>query len=230
MDRQVGSVLAALEQAGHAENTLIVYCSDHGEMLGGHGMWWKNTFYDGASRVPFVISWPGVIPEGVRRRENMSLLDVGPTLLDLCGVDPLPGADGRSFRPVLLNEDLPHDDVVFAEDTLGGPSRMVRSGPWKYNYYHENAPELFNMEEDPGELRNLAGVSKYRSVEESLRDLVLKDWDPNAVIDSLSTLAPKRRLIAGWIRSAGPPEPDPVWFAEPPENWVDPMFSWGGVP
>ena len=139
LDRQVGSVLTALEHAGLADNTIVIYCSDHGEMLGEHGMWWKSTFYDGASRVPLIISWPSHIPAGKSRIENVSLMDIGTTLIDLADVDTLPGASGRSFRSLLTGCDTGWEDTAFAEYAERASTtvcRMVRSGPWKYNYYH----------------------------------------------------------------------------------------------
>jgi choline-sulfatase len=221
MDRQVGSVLDALDASGLAENTIVVYCSDHGELLGEHGLWWKSAFFDGACRVPLIVSLPDVIPQGACRTENVSLIDVGPTLLDLAGVDALPGASGRSFRRLLEGDASDHDDTVIAEDTVGSICRMVRSGSWKYNYYHGMAPELFNLDEDPGETSNLAGRPEYQDLEQGLRERVLRDWDPETVRSSVERLPRERKLVVDWIRSANPPEPDPAWFTDPPENSVD---------
>ncbi len=172
LDRQIGAVRAALEKTALAENTIIVYCSDHGEMLGEHGMWWKSTFYDGASRVPLIMSWPGQIEGGGLRVENVSLVDIGTTLIDLAGTGPLPGASGRSLRSVLEGAKGKWDNTVsceYAERGSGAVSRMVRSGPWKYNYYHGMQPELFNLEDDPGETTNLSGQPQHRGVEQRLR-------------------------------------------------------------
>ena len=221
LDRQVGAVLSALEGAGLADNTIVVYCSDHGEMLGEHGMWWKSTFYDGASRVPFIISWPGQITTGGLREENVSLMDIGTTLIDLVGLDPLPGASGRSFKHLLDGEGSEWDDTVFSEYAGGTVSRMVRSGPWKYNYYHVMEPELFNMQDDPGELNNLAGQSQCHEIERRLRDLVLRDWSSDKVRERVQRRNQERVLVADWVNATNPPEPDPHWFSEAPENWVD---------
>ncbi len=220
LDRQVGSVLSALEEAGMADNTIVVYCSDHGEMLGEHGMWWKSTFYDGACRVPLMVSWPGRIKPGACRPENVSLMDIGMTLIDLIGLDPLPGGSGRSFRPLLESDGCGWEDTVFSEYAVGTVSRMVRSGPWKYNYYHEMEPELFNMQDDPGELHNLTGQPQYHEIEQRLRDLVLQNWLPGHVRERVQRRKRERVLIANWVRATQPPEPDPHWFSEAPENWV----------
>jgi choline-sulfatase len=221
LDRQVGAVLSALQQAGLADDTIVVYCSDHGDMLGEHGMWWKSTFYNGACRVPLIVSWPGRFSSGELRTENVSLMDIGTTLIDLAGIDPLPGASGRSFRELLHGGHVEWD--VFAEyiPEPGSVCRMVRSGPWKYNYYHGMEPELFNLKDDPRELNNLSGQPQPGHVEQRLHTQVLQDWNPDSVQTCREQLGKERRLIANWVGAANPPEPDPLWFSEPPENWVD---------
>jgi choline-sulfatase len=206
---------------------LVIYTSDHGETLGEHGLWWKSTFYDGSSRVPLLIAGPGIERRVITR--NVSLMDIGNTLLDLCGIAPLPGASGRSFRAILSDNEAPWDDTVYAENVCPGlepASRMVRSGPWKYNYYHGAGAELFNLEQDPGENNDLANASEYLPVAQRLRDLALKDWDPAYVTESVGRIARERKLITNWVRTVQPAEPDPLWFDQcglkpPLENWVD---------
>ena len=159
MDRNVGRILEALRDAGLLDDTIVVYTSDHGEMLGEHGLWWKSTFYDGACRVPLIVSRPDRATDGATVRENVSLIDVGPTLLDLAGAAPMPAVSGSSFHS-LMDGDGSWPDTAFAENLcgLGGRAaacRMVRKGQWKYNYYHGADGELFNLVEDPGERDNL---------------------------------------------------------------------------
>jgi choline-sulfatase len=225
LDRQTGAVLDALRDAGLADNTIVVYCSDHGEMLGEHGLWFKSTFYDGACRVPLILSWPGRIPHGAVRARNVSLVDIGTTLIDLAGAAPLPGASGRSFRPLLAADDAPWDDTVFAEHMDRGcnepASRMVRRGPWKFNYYHGLPPELFNLEDDPQETVNLSGRADCRDVEAGLRAEVLRAWSPDRVAQSVDLWMREAPLIGNWVKATNPTEPDPVWFNQPPENHVD---------
>ncbi len=225
LDRQIGAVLSALQSTALAENAVVVYCSDHGEMLGEHGMWWKSTFYDGASRVPLIISWPGQLKAGGSRAEKVSLMDIGTTLIDLAGIEPLAGASGRSFRSLLVeNADGQWDDTVFAEYAergSGAVSRMVRSGPWKFNYYHGMQPELYNLQDDPGETTDLAGQPQLRSIAQRLRELALRDWVPERVSGYMERRNRELALIAGWVNAVAPPEPDPLWFSAPPENWVD---------
>lgn len=221
LDRQVGAVLDALEKSGEADRTIVVYCSDHGEMLGEHGMWWKSCFYDGSCRVPLIVSWPGHVPSGTVRSENVSLMDIGTTLLDLAGLDPLPESSGRSFQSLLTDGSGEWDDTVFAEYTLDNICRMVRSGPWKYNYYHGMGAELFNLESDPDELEDLSGQSRYREIEERLHERLLQGWDPDQVVEATQRWREERKLVANWVRETEPPEPYPLWFTEEPENHVD---------
>ena len=224
MDRQIESVLSALADSGMADSTIVVYVSDHGEMLGEHGMWWKSTFYDGACRVPLIVSWPSKIRGGRTVPQNVSLMDVGATVLDLVGVDPLPSASGRSFHCLLAEDEGRWDDTVFAEFATPGsdpPGRMVRSGPWKYNYHHGMRPELFNLADDPEELNDLWDDPRFESVRLRLHDLVLRGWEPDRVAERMRTRGQERELIGSWVKATGPAEPDALWFDEPPENWVD---------
>ena len=228
LDRQVGAVLKALAETGMAGNTIVVYTSDHGEMLGEHGMWWKSTFYDGATRVPLLVSWPKRIRAGRSRMQNVSLMDVGTTLIALAGVEPLPGASGRSFRSLLKGHGGDWEDVAFAEYAESSSAvacRMVRSGRWKYNYYHGMRPELFDMKGDPGEMRDLSEDPHHRTLRQQLDALVLRNWNPVRVAECMRRCRSERALIGNWINVTKPPEPDPLWFSGALDNWVDSSVS-----
>ncbi|MGH2355984.1 MAG: sulfatase-like hydrolase/transferase, partial [Chloroflexota bacterium] len=101
LDAMIGQIIGALEENGLAENTLIVYTTDHGEQAGEHGLWWKQTFYEASARVPLIMAWPGVIPAGQHCRRVVSALDVTATLLDAAGTPPLPRQEGRSLLGLL---------------------------------------------------------------------------------------------------------------------------------
>lgn len=228
LDRQIGAVIDALEQSGLADNTVVVYTSDHGDMLGEHGMWWKSNFYQDATRVPLIVAWPerwrSVMSPGRRINRIVSLTDVGTSLIDLVGTDPLPGASGRSFISLLKDERAPWDDTAFAEYTTAFgdvPSRMVRRGPWKYNYYLGHRPELYNLADDPGEVNDLWDEPALEDTRRALEDLILRDWNPKLVAEHMERCTAERKLFDRWVRLARPPEPDPPWFTSPPENWVD---------
>lgn len=229
LDRQVGAILDALTAAGLAENTLVVYTSDHGEMLGEHGLWWKSSFYEGSVRVPLLLAQPGVTPTATCCARNVSLNDVGPTLLDLAGLPPMPGVSGRSFAALLQdaasatwpNEILAELANAGSEPCPVQPRRMLKRGPWKYCHYHGAGETLFNLEDDPGERHNLAAAPQPPPVLAELRAAALAGWNPEAIEARLRTALPERALIGAWVRATQPPEPDPLWFDTPPENYVD---------
>jgi choline-sulfatase len=167
-------------------------------------------------------------------------MDIGTTLLDMAGLDPLPGASGRSFQslvaepardhlpPAPLEGETPSSrvpinrgDTVFAEYAVDAVCRMVRSGPWKYNYYHGMPAELFNLENDPSETDNLAGQPEHADVERRLKGLALENWDPEWVQARIKQNRQEHPLIAKWQRTTNPPEPDSPWFDTPPDNHVD---------
>ena len=157
LDGNVGRVLDLVSATPGAADTLVLYCSDHGDMAGRHGMWWKTNFYEGSVRVPCVVSWPGRVPAGAVQGAVTSLIDIGPTLLDCAGGPPLPDAAGRSFRALLADPGARRTwvDEAFSE-VLGAhgdqPSCMLRAGPWKMVYFEETTSfQLFNVVEDPTE-------------------------------------------------------------------------------
>ena len=133
MDALIGQILAALRENDLEENTLVIYSSDHGEQLGEHGLWWKQTFYEASAKVPLVVSWPGVLPEGIRCDRVVSSLDLSATMLDALNAPPLPHSHGRSLLPLLRSPDAAWEDVAISECCAdeGCYHRMVRRGNWK---------------------------------------------------------------------------------------------------
>jgi len=180
MDRNVGRVLAALEQSGLAANTHVVYTSDHGDLNGEHGMWAKSSFYDGSVGVPLIWRGPGV-RRGARCDQVTSLLDLAPTWIDLGEVTPLPAARGRSLRRLLeQGADPDWPDRAFAEICPIGlrPARMVCEGRWKLAVYQGfDRPQLFDLVADPGETRDLGADPDYAEVRTRLEAQVRAGWD-----------------------------------------------------
>ena len=224
LDENVGHLMEALDNSAFGENTIVVYTSDHGDQLGDRDMWWKNTFYDSSVGVPLLLRWTGqVAPAKVR--QNVSLVDVGPTLLDLAGVEPLPDASGQSFRSLIDGDPTLWADEVFAETRglgqIGRYQRMVRRGRWKLTYYHGLEPQLFDMEADPDELVDLAQDPEHASVRASLVAAVLSDWDPEALANAENARWREMGLVDRWVRGSEIIEPDPPWYDDTPENWVD---------
>lgn len=199
IDDKVGHLLTTLEETGLAENTVIVLCSDHGEMLGERGMWYKQTFFEWSARVPLVIAWPArVAPRRVPH--VVSLVDLLPTLLDLATdgrppemIDPI---DGRSVVPLLSGKDTGWPDMAISEYTDMGvcaPCRMIRQGRYKYVYTHGHAAQLYDLDADPAELRNLQGTAEHAEVEGKLRARLLENWNPEEVMELV--LASQRRRL-----------------------------------
>ena len=180
MDANVGRVLDAVRDRG--EETIMIYCSDHGDMACLHGMWWKSSFYDGSARVPCIVSWPGRIARGAMCDAVISLIDVAPTLLDWAGCEPLPDARGRSFAGLMMNppasDDWAHE--AFSE-VLGSfdnqPSCMLRSGAWKLVYFSETTSyQLFNLDQDPEELDDRRDDPATRSIAEAMLEKINARW------------------------------------------------------
>ncbi len=154
MDQQIGRILAALEESGQAENTIIVYAADHGLALGSHGLLGKQSVYEHSMGTPLVFKGPG-IPAGQSSRAFAYLFDVFPTLCDLSGVVPPEGVEGQSLAPIWWNQRHTVRSRVFLayEQSM----RSIRNDRWKLiRYPHINRTQLFDLETDPDELHDLA--------------------------------------------------------------------------
>jgi choline-sulfatase len=174
IDRAFGRILRALEESGQAQNTIIVYTSDHGEMLGDHGLMQKSVFYEQAVRVPLMIHVPWLSPQRIDFAGPINQIDVTPTLLDLLGCGDQAGLDGRSRAPELAHPPSwrPSDIVVEWHDfNVGSRPRdadcdgrsIVTADRWKLNFFRGDGPELYDLNSDPEELRNLAGEPAQRA-------------------------------------------------------------------
>lgn len=164
IDDQVGRILEALEETGQAENTVVIFMSDHGEMLGDHGFYLKGPhFYEEAVRVPLVMRWPGRIEAGARVEGLVELVDLAPTLLDFAGIEVPAGMQGQSLGGVLRGEidGAKIRDQVFCEyDNSWSHERsygsMLRTETHKIVVYHgTDQGELYDLVEDPDEFANL---------------------------------------------------------------------------
>ena len=186
LDDKIGRLIAALEEQGLAENTVIIHTSDHGEMLGEHGLWRKMCFYEQAARVPLQIAWSHNFRGGKRVAQAVSLVDVIATMLDLGGLDTAERQrwrlDGDSLVPLLSEETTVWKDEAFCEHMAHGTESirgMIRQGPWKLCYTYGDQPELelYNLDEDPGEFVNLAGRDAYAALANRLVRRVVSEWD-----------------------------------------------------
>jgi choline-sulfatase len=170
-DDALGQVLQALLDLGLEKDTIVIYASDHGEMLGEHGLWQKFQFYDPSCGVPLMFRVPGMTEEGARSEVPVSLVQLMPTLCELCGLTPPQKHDGESMVDLIRQPKLNKQTNVFAEFDLQTPNAkyMMRSGDYKYSFWVNDMPELYNMRDDPKEMRNLAILPEHRGRVEDLR-------------------------------------------------------------
>lgn len=219
-DGLVGALLHTLHQAGLGDDTVVLYTSDHGESAGENGLWSKTSFYEGSVAVPLIASGPG-LPAGRSCALNTSLLDLGPTLIEIAGATPLPRVAGRSLLP-LLHDRTPAGwaDEVYAE-MIGYPDLppgcMVKRGPWKLIHYDGFDPLLFNLDDDPDEFANLAAEPHLRPLREQLHQRALAGWNPDRALQSIERRNRDRATLAAWRRAQTRPDPD-HWDTPPGAN------------
>jgi choline-sulfatase len=167
-------------------------------------MWFKRTYYDEASKVPFIISWPGVIPGSRRISQVVSLVDLYPTLCELADTKhnfSQQGFDGHSFAKLLLGADVGmewKDEAIceYLGEGILQPMRMLRSGRYKYVHVNGSEPQLFDMLDDPNEMRNLSALPELKEIEAALRKRILQGWDAEALVDQVMQSQQNRiRLI-----------------------------------
>ena len=213
LDKNVGIVLDALEQSGHAEETLVIYIGDHGYKLGQHGRFEKHRSYEQAALAPMQVRYPGRITPGGSTRALVEFIDIVPTVLDFCGVPKPENVQGRSLVDLLGGKTDRHRRRVFVEYAQNDEV-MVRDDRWKLvfmrgkrrrqdGYDPGDLPlpghtlKLFDLENDPGELRNLAGLPEHRQRVDQylallvdflkrtsrLPELIPETDDPMAVLD-----------------------------------------------
>ena len=154
----IGKLLEILKECNMDEDTIVIFSSDHGDMLGERGLWYKMTWFEAAARVPLLISYPRLIEPRIIKA-SVSSVDLLPTLVELIGgsVDERLPLDGKSLLPYLCGSE--NCNTVFGEYAGEGtvaPSMMIRRGPWKFITCPADPPQLFNLETDPKELVNLA--------------------------------------------------------------------------
>jgi arylsulfatase A-like enzyme len=202
VDDEVGRVLRALERLGVADRTIVVYTTDHGDLMGSHRLMEKGAWnvYEETVRLPLVLHDPRR-PRGTVVRQLVSPIDVLPTLLDLCGLDLAPVSAGVSARPLVDGETIQWRDALFGETAALSEQpgeaivpqreidpdrvlivRWVRTDRWKYAFYSNDADELYDLATDPYEMRNLAADDAHAELVRSFRrrivDFMSETGDP----------------------------------------------------
>jgi arylsulfatase A-like enzyme len=199
IDDQFERIMKTLEETGQAENTIVIFMSDHGEMLGDHGIYHKGPyFYDCAMRVPLMIRWPGRYRGGQKLDSLVEMVDIAPTLLEAVGLQPQPAMQGRSLTALLEGKTTAHRDSVYMENYVpqGRGSRpmlatALRTRTHKIAVYHSlGTGELYDLTRDPTETRNLWGDPNSRGTRDELTMKVME-----RMTDTLDPLPPK---VAPW--------------------------------
>lgn len=214
VDRNIGRLLATLEELGLLDSTIILFTSDHGYMIGHHGLHTKgNAFwiaggvrgpkrpnmYDLSLKVPLIIRWPGVVKPGTRINQLVSNVDTFASVLGMLDV-PLPKdykQRGSDFAPLLRGQDMPWRDAVFSQYDLhnGGLAfmRSIQTERWHLVRHHftNMLDELYDLQKDPGELKNLYSDPKHRTIREELQRR-LTEWQ-QTIDDPILRFAPKHK-------------------------------------
>jgi arylsulfatase A-like enzyme/fermentation-respiration switch protein FrsA (DUF1100 family) len=164
-DAMLGRLLDALEASPHAANTIVVVWGDHGWHLGEKEHWRKFALWERAARVPLIVAGPG-LQAGARCGRTVSLLDLYPTLIDLCGLEQRPGLEGGSLVPLLRDPGAPWEQPALT--THGRGNHAVRSERWRYIRYADGSEELYDHDADPNEWTNLASRSELEEVKREL--------------------------------------------------------------
>jgi choline-sulfatase len=197
IDQKVGELVQALEEVGVRENTIIIFTSDHGDMLGERGMVQKRHFYEWSTRIPLILTFPDRWQAGTTCAQPVSLIDLVPTLLDMAGVEERLSLDGESLMASINGRDTSGREIFSEIHTAGvfATCFMIRKGRYKYTYVHGEDTQLFDLENDPEEWHNLSGDPAYRAVEEELKARILEQFDPDEIEQDIREGLLKRRLI-----------------------------------
>ncbi len=170
IDDQIGEILDAIEARGELDNTVIVFCSDHGEMNGDYGLIYKSNFLNGAVRIPFLVRTPDTLKSTAPNRicdSPVEWIDIGPTLVELAGGELKHRQFGNSLCPVLDDTEVTHRESAISEISR---EIMLLNQEWKIALNKEETPYLlFNVHDDPDEINNLAGLPKMKTIEGQLK-------------------------------------------------------------
>lgn len=181
VDTEVGRMMKTLDELKMADDTIVIFMSDHGSMLGDHGIYEKGPyFYDGLMRVPLIMRWPNRYKAGLRNSSMVELVDIAPTVLEAAGLTIPAGMQGKSLTPVLTGETASHRDSVYMEYynavskyTPVPMATSVRNQAHKLAYYQTlNTGELYDMRKDPGEHENLWGTSAASNIQAEMMQLL----------------------------------------------------------
>lgn len=203
LDDKIGDILQVLEDT--QQDAIVVFVSDHGDMLGERGLWFKMSFFEGSSRVPLMIAAPDM-PAG-RIDTPVSTLDVTPTLGALAGVDMdeiAPWTDGQDLTPLANGVERTEPVAIeYAAEGSDSPLVSLRYGKWKYNRCRLDPDQLFDLDADPHELTNLAGHPEHQGTLQSLRAKSEARWDLDAYDAEVRASQARRWVVYEALRQGG---------------------------
>jgi choline-sulfatase len=234
LDALLGELLGCLEANGLADETLVVYTTDHGDQLGERGLFWKHTLYEDSIRVPLVMRWPGGLPQGERRAHVVNLTDVAATMIDALGGPALPHGRGRSLLPVARDAAAQWRSETFIEHCTdvvppwtGGRAvqqRAIVNDRWKLIVHGDHSAQLFDLAQDPMERHDLAAEPRQASVRHALMSRVMNDWDPAAVAARIRERRRDKDVLDAWARNVRPQDAF-RWELLPEQNRLEAAAS-----
>lgn len=174
-DALIGQMLRSLETSAHARNTVIVFWSDNGWHLGEKRHWHKSTLWERSTHIPMIMAGPGMRATGTARTQPVSLLDIYPTLVELCGLPNRKELEGKSLVPLLQNAKAKHQPIV---TTFEPDSHAVRDERWRYIRYPDGTEELYDRVADPNEWKNIASDPKHTAIKQQLAQWMPKTSAP----------------------------------------------------
>jgi choline-sulfatase len=201
VDHRVGEMLDILRRHGMDDDTVVIFTSDHGDMLGERGLWYKMSYFEHACRIPLIIRTPGHSGRTLNA-SHVGLLDLAPTLLDLAGLEVPPIMDGSSLLPLMSGSTDSVRTVVgeYLGEGAIAPIFMIRRGPWKFVWSQPDGAQLYDVDDDPHELVNLVGDPDVTDITADFTTDMLRRWDPQAIDAQVRTSQEARALVDRALR------------------------------
>jgi choline-sulfatase len=226
LDGMIGEIVKCLKKNEIFNETIIVYTSDHGDQVGEHGFWWKQTFYEDSVKVPTIISYPKMLRSNIEMNEVINHFDITATMLDLTNSPTLPRSQGKSLKNMLISDNNSWENVAISEycmddsnfanvsGNLGGrdvhakpggvQNKMIRREEWKLIFYEGYKPQIFNLKEDPQELHDRVDDPKTKEIKATLINEVLTNWNPTKIHQRMIDLKKDQLMQQEWAENTDP--------------------------
>lgn len=227
VDSKIGSLINALDETGMCDNTVVIVTSDHGDMLGERGLWYKMSFLERSVRVPLIFSGPDVVAQ--RIPNACGHLDILPTLLDIAASGgkhhpPLGSPlDGRSLWPAVIGDDDPGDEAIgeYCAEMTAQPMFMIRRGAFKFITCKGDPPQLFNIVADPEERQNLSSDPDHAKILANFEREAEERWDSDTIRTSVIEDQRRRRVVNAAMETARDQGQRTDWDYGPPRHASD---------